>query len=76
MTPETFIENAQRLESKMMAQSLLRSTLLNMHEAATSRSDGEAENAYRLKLHTLLDDTLDTSNEFTKLKENFVKSNR
>ena len=76
MTPDIFLEQAQRIERKMLAQSLLRSTLMSMHEGAAANGDGELENGVRLKLHALLDETLYTSNELTKLKETFVKSNR
>ena len=76
MTPDIFMEQARRIESKMLAQSLLRSTLMAMHEGAAAAKNGEAENAYRLKLHSSLDEALDTSNELVKLKETFVNSNR
>lgn len=76
MTPDIFIEKAQRLERRMLAQGLLRSTMLSMHEAASAAGDGVSENVFRVKLHGLLDESLDLSNELTKLKEIFVKSNR
>lgn len=76
MTPNLFMVQAQKLEQKILVQKLLGETLVSLHGSAATLCDGLAEYAYRIKLHTLLDETLDTSNELIKLKEAFVKSNR
>lgn len=76
MTPEAFLTKAQKLERQILTQKILGETLTNLQQSAATLCDGQAEYIYRLKLHTLLDETLDTSNELVKLKEAFVKSNR
>ena len=75
MTPDLFLVRVQKLEQKILAQKLVGETLIKLQENAAILCDGMAEYAYRMKLHTLLDATLDTSNELIKLKETFVKSN-